>query len=78
MRKAELHHINTILTKGVQLLAYFDDIDIIRRAKSDVTAAFTAIELKSANMVQAVNAEKTKHVLSTWYQIPVNGRQLYF
>ena len=44
--------------KSVQLLAYADDIVIVRRAKRDVTAAFNGIEWEPIKMDLAVNAAK--------------------
>ena len=63
LRKAGVHRNGTIFYKGVQLLAYADDIDIIGRTKRDVTAAFTAIEKESAKVGLAVNEGKTKYML---------------
>ena len=40
-----VHRNGTIFQKSVQLLAYADDIDIIKHSKRDVTAAFSAFEL---------------------------------
>ena len=50
LRKTGVHRIGTIFQKSVQSLAYADDIDIIRRAKRDVTTAFSAIERESAKI----------------------------
>ena len=50
--------------KSVQLLAYADDIDIIRHGKRDVNVAFAAIEKESAKVGFAVNEDKTKYMLS--------------
>ena len=47
LQKAGVHRSGTIFQKSVQLLAYADDIAIIRRIKRDVTAAFSAIEQES-------------------------------
>ena len=44
---------------------YADDIDIIGPTMRAVTAAFSAIERKSAKMGLAVNKVKTKYMLST-------------
>ena len=55
----------SIFYKNVQLLAYAYDIDIIGRTMRDVTAAFSAIEWKSAKMDRAVNNGKIKYMLST-------------
>ena len=64
LRKAGVHRNGTIFYKGVQLLAYADDIDIIGRTKRDVTAAFAAIEKESAKVGLTVNEGKTKYMLS--------------
>ena len=55
LRKSGVHRNGTIFYKSVQLLAYADDIDIIMRTMRDVTAAFSAIERKSAKMGLAAN-----------------------
>ena len=65
LRKAGVHRSGTIFQKSIQLLAYADDIGIIRRTKRDVTAAFSAIERESTKMGLAVNEGKTKYMFST-------------
>ena len=51
----KVHRHGTIFQRSVQLLAYADDIDIIRRIKRGITAAFSAIEREPAKMNLAVN-----------------------
>ena len=65
LRKAEVHRNGTFLRKSVQLLAYFDYIDIIGRTKRDITATFSAIERESSKMCLTVKEGKTKYMLST-------------
>ena len=55
IRRAEVHRNCTIFGKSDQLLAYADDIDIIRRSKPDVTVVFSAIERVSTKIDLAVN-----------------------
>ena len=64
LRKAGVHRKGTIFYKGVQILAYADDIYIIRRTRRDVTAAFAAIEKESAKVGLMVNEGKTKYMMS--------------
>lgn len=45
LRTTKIRHNGTIFSKGVHLLAYAHDIDIIERNKRDARAAFSAIEL---------------------------------
>ena len=58
--KADVHRNGTIFYKTAQLLAYTDAFDINGRTMRDVTAAFSAIERKSAKMGLAVNEGKPK------------------
>ena len=51
--------------KSVHLCSYVDDIDIIGRAKRDVTPAFSIIVRESIKLGRAVNEDKTKYMLST-------------
>ena len=51
--------------RGIQLLAYSNDINIIGRTKRDIIAAFSAIEWESIKMCMAVHEGKTKYMLST-------------
>ena len=64
LRKAGVNRNGTIFQKSVQLLAHADDIDIIGRTKRGVTAAFSATERESTEVVLAVNEGKTKYMLS--------------
>ena len=76
LRQAGVHRNGTIFYKSVQLLGYADHIDIIGRTMRDVTAAFTAIERKSAKMGLAVNEGKTKYMLLTNGYVPRMGSQI--
>ena len=53
-----------------------DDIDIMGRTMRDVTAAFRAIEQKSAKKGLAANEGKTKYMLSTSGDVPCMGSQI--
>ena len=74
--KAGVHRNGTIFYKSVQLLAYADDIVIIGSTMRNVTAAFSAIEGKSAKMGLAVNDGKTKYMLTTSGVVPRLGSQI--
>ena len=76
LRKAGVHHNDTIFCKSVQLIVS-GDIDIIGRTMRDVTAAFSAIERKICEMqCLAVNECKTKYMLSASAVVPRMGSQI--
>ena len=60
VRKA-VHRNSIVFQKGILLLAYTNDIDIIRHTKQDVTAAFSTIERDSTKMGLAINKVKIKY-----------------
>ena len=74
--KADVHRNGTIFYKTAQLLAYTDAFDINGRTMRDVTAAFSAIERKSAKMGLAVNECMTKYMLSTSGIVPSMRSQI--
>lgn len=50
--KDEIHCKGKIFSKGVQLLAYADEMDIIGHIKRDVTVGYSATELELAGVGQ--------------------------
>jgi hypothetical protein len=61
VRRANLQTTGTIYNKETQLLAYADDIDIVRRCESDVRNAYLALEGEAAKVGLKINEQKAKY-----------------
>jgi hypothetical protein len=52
----------TILNKSIQILAYADDVDIVRRKTNAVNKAYTALLKAAQRMGLSINQDKTKYM----------------
>jgi sorting nexin-29 len=55
----------TIFYKSVQILAYADDVDVIRRTKTAMIETFSILEKAANGMKLFINQEKTKYMSIT-------------
>jgi hypothetical protein len=65
IRDAAVNIRGTIFYKSVQILAYSDDIDIIRRTQAAMIEALTSLEKAAKGMNLFINQEKTKYMPAT-------------
>lgn len=63
LRKAEVPRKSVMLSKGVQLLVYAGDIELIGRNNLDITVALSSIERQSI-IGLAKNEGETKYTLA--------------
>jgi hypothetical protein len=64
VRQANLQTTGTISNKEAQLLAYADDIDIVRRSQSAIWDAYLSLEGEAAKVGLKINEQKTKYMIA--------------
>ncbi|GFT64672.1 reverse transcriptase domain-containing protein [Trichonephila clavipes] len=60
IRDSGLDRSGTLWNRSLQLLAYADEIDIIRESEKAVKEDFQALEISATNMGLTINEDKTK------------------
>ena len=76
IRDSGVETTGTIFYKSTQILAYADDIDIIGLRLSYVSEAYQGIEQAAENLGLQINEAKTKLMVATSADIPINNPNL--